>query len=175
LRQETIIPVGASLLHFAPEGCLADLLRASAAKYFSADLYRKDVDLNLDIQSINLPDESFDCIVCSHVLEHVDDKRSLAEMKRILSPTGVLIAMVPIVEGCDTTYENETIRDQPCRELHFGQDDHVRIYGKDFRERLYQAGLEFNEYTAAGVEAVRFGLIMGQKIFVCRKALVAHG
>jgi SAM-dependent methyltransferase len=174
LRQKAVIPVGASLLHFAPEVCVADILRKSASRYFTADLFRKDVDRNLNIESIDLPDGSFDCIVCSHVLEHVDDKRSLAEIRRILTPAGVLVAMVPIVEGCDTTYEDEAICDELGRELHFGQNDHVRVYGKDFRERLHEAGFEFNEHTGAGAEAVKFGLLMGDKIFVCRKAPLAH-
>jgi len=170
LRQQTIIAAGASLLHFAPEACAAGILRTSARKYVTADLHRKDVDLNLNIEKIDLPDESFDCVVCSHVLEHVDDRQALASIRRVLTANGVLIAMVPIIEGCDTTYEDETIRDERARELHFGQNDHLRVYGNDFRDRLREAGFGFDEYTAAGAEAVKFGLLMGDKIFVCRKA-----
>ena len=108
--------------------------------------------------------------VCSHVLEHVNDAKALPELHRILKPQGVLIAMVPIVEGCDQTYEDENINTGTLRELHFGQNDHLRIYGADFSQRLKDAGFQVSTRTAFGKQAVKYGLTMGDKVFICRKA-----
>ena len=157
------------MLHFAPEGCVADLLRKFASKYVSADLFKNDVNLKLNIEDIDLENASFDYIFCSHVLEHVDDKKALVELSRVLTQRGVLIAVVPMIDGCTTTYENEAITAERDREAHFGQYDHIRYYGADFSKRLSQAGFLFEEHTAFGAEAVKYGLLMGEKLFVCRK------
>jgi hypothetical protein len=78
--------------------------------------------------------------------------------------------MVPIAEGCEATYEDNTITERNDRLVHFGQDDHVRVYGRDFVQRLTDAGFRASVHTAFGKEAVKFGLIMGEKIFLCSKA-----
>jgi len=146
------------------------LLKKLDIKYASADLDRTDVDLKLNIEDIDTSDEQYDIIVCSHVLEHVNDKDALSELRRILKPNGIIIIMVPIIEGCDMTYEDDTIRNSKDRLIHFGQEDHVRVYGADFIQRLTGAGFQVKVHTAFGKEAVRFGLFMGEKIFLCSKA-----
>jgi SAM-dependent methyltransferase len=163
------MPLSGTLLHFAPENCVAALLKTQTIQYVSADLNAPNVDLNLNIEKINLPDEQYDTIICSHVLEHVNDTAALLELHRILKPDGVLIAMVPAVEGCHATYEDETITSPDEREIHFGQYDHVRVYGADFIQRLTNAGFDVQAHTAFGKEAVRYGLLMGDKVFICRK------
>lgn len=77
--------------------------------------------------------------------------------------------MVPIIEGCENTYEDELITNDHDRWIHFGQGDHVRVYGRDFAQRLADAGFQFQIHTAFGREAVKYGLFMGEKIFLCRK------
>ncbi len=170
LKQHSAIKTGSDILHFAPEPCVGNLLRPFAKRYVTADLYESDVDIVLNIEQIDLEDDCFDVIVCSHILEHVDDKKALVELRRILRPDGILIALVPIIEGCDRTYEDRTIIDPAERDLHFGQHDHVRVYGADFRDRITAAGLSYDEHTAFGREAVDYGLLMGDKIFVCAKS-----
>ena len=78
--------------------------------------------------------------------------------------------MVPIIEGCDVTYEDHTIKDGKDRLIHFGQHDHVRVYGADFIKRLTDAGFRVEVHTAFGKEAVKFGLVMGEKVALCTKA-----
>ena len=167
LKQRSVIKTGSDILHFAPERCVGNFLRPLAKRYVTADLHASDVDIALNIEQIDLEDDCFDVIVCSHVLEHVDDKKALVELRRILRPDGILITLVPVIGGCDVTYEDRTIIDPSERELHFGQHDHVRIYGADFRDRLTTAGFVFEEHTAFGREAIEYGLLMGDKIFVC--------
>lgn len=157
------------LLHFAPEsGSIAPFLR-QRTRYRSADIEPGRADLVLNIERIDLSSESFDLIVCSDVLEHVDDRTALAEMFRILRPKGVVLLMTPVIEGWQTTYENPSIRSPDERMLHYGQWDHVRYYGSDLRERIASAGFKIEEFTAEGEVVVKLGLLRGQKIFVSRR------
>jgi hypothetical protein len=103
------------------------------------------------------------------VLEHLDDRKALREIRRILADDGLAILTVPLIEGWDRTYEDPAITDPGARELHFGQDDHVRYYGKDFRDRLREAGLVFEEVTAQPADVLRYGLLRGEKVFICRR------
>jgi Methyltransferase domain len=157
------------ILHFAPEPILRDKFRRLYSKYATADLNNK-ADLTLNIEHIDLPSDSVNTVLCNHVLEHVSDRKALAEIYRVLSSKGLLIASVPIVEGWDHTYENESITSPLEREVHFGQFDHVRYYGRDFRDRLHAAGFtKIDEVTAKGQDVATYGLLRGEKIFLCSK------
>lgn len=157
------------ILHFAPERTLAERLRKIYPEYRTADLY-KDAEIKLDIENIDLPDGSLNTIICNHVLEHVVDRKALGELARVLSPAGRLICSVPIIEGWDKTYENDAVTTPQERALHFGQKGHVRYYGRDFRDRLREAGFtRIEEITAEGPPVVEFGLWRGEKFFICSK------
>ena len=160
------------ILHFAPEGLFEKKFRSLYAHYKTADLYA-NADLKLNIESIELDDNSIATVICNHVLEHVhNDKKALAELYRILSPNGCLIISVPIIEGWEKTYENPEIEDLTLRMLHFGQGDHVRYYGRDFRDRLKQSGFAtIKEITAENPDVLNYGLMAGEKIFFCQKNL----
>ena len=139
-------------------------------EYHSADLEPGRADLALSIEETGLPGESYDLIICSHVLEHVDDRKALLELKEeILSKDGILLIMVPIVEGWDKTYENLSIVQSEERIHHFGKSDHVRIFGRDFRDRIAKAGFQLQEMTAGPPLMFQHRLLAGEKVFVCRK------
>lgn len=158
---------GKEVLHFAPDSMLVPLLKPLAARYRSADLVAS-ADLKLNIEQIALPDASVDAIVCLHVLEHVDDRKALAELRRILRPGGVLALMFPVVEGWRETYENPAITSQSGRDLHFGQYDHIRYFGADCRTRITAAGFGLEEFTAVEPLVSRHGLIRGETVFAAR-------
>lgn len=158
-----------SILHFAPAPALKNYLLQIVPEYISADLYKSNVSRKENIENISMENDSIDAVFCSHVLEHVDDNRAMAEVRRILRSDGLFIIMVPICEGCDNTYENAAVFTPEQRELHFGQSDHVRYYGRDFAKRLEQAGFIVNAYTASPEDTLKYGLIRGEKVFVCRK------
>ncbi len=158
----------ASVLHFAPERGMSDLLRRRARHYVSADLVGGRADRMLNIEAIDCPDASFECIVCSHVLEHVDDRRALAEFHRVLTPGGVALIMLPVIEGWSRTYENGVARTPEERKRHFGQSDHLRLYGADVRQRIRTAGFALEEFTAEGEDVLTYGLQRGEKLFIAR-------
>jgi Methyltransferase domain len=153
------------LLHFAPEATISALLRPLAAEYVTADI-SPGADLRIDIEDMALPNDRFDVIVCSHVLEHVNDRAALAEMKRVLAPNGLALLMIPIIEGWPTTYEDPSVSDRRGRAVHYGQEDHVRYFGADFRDRVRRAGFALAEVTATGPLSVKYGLYRGEKLFL---------
>jgi SAM-dependent methyltransferase len=124
----------------------------------------------LDLERIEQPDEAWDVVVVCHVLEHVDDRRALREVHRILRPGGTLVAQVPIVDGWSSTYENPAMRTKRERELHFGQSDHLRLFGADFIARVEDAGFIVEEFVASGEQCVTFGLTRGEKVHLARRS-----
>lgn len=157
------------ILHFAPEKSVSHRFSKFYKEYNTADLFA-DADLKIDIEHMNLQSGSYNTIICNHVLEHVNDYKAMRELCRVLSDKGALICSVPIIEGWESTYENDLITAESDRELHFDQRDHVRYYGRDFRDRLKNAGFSnIEEVTAYGEDAVKYGLIRGEKFFICSK------
>jgi SAM-dependent methyltransferase len=159
---------GVRILHFAPEIAVTRMLRGRS-NYRSADLKPGAADSVLNIEKIDLPSESIDVVVCSHVLEHVDDKAALAEIHRVLAPGGKALLMFPVVEGWENTYENSLHTSPADREMYFGQSDHVRMFGRDVRDRIENAGFSLTEFTAEEPSVSRYGLIRGEKLFIAAK------
>lgn len=113
-------------LHFAPEQCLRPHLSTMFENYQTADLYKQNVDHQVDMQSLPFADEAYDFIFASHVLEHVqNDIKALYEIKRILRPNGIAILPVPIVGRITIEYSEP----DPT------QDYHVRAPGLDYYDR----------------------------------------
>jgi SAM-dependent methyltransferase len=159
----------ADTLHFAPEVGLTRLLKTRVGHYRSADLEPGQADMTLNIEAIAAPDMSWDCVVCSHVLEHVDDKKALKEIYRVLKPGGVTLIMLPIIEGWHQTYENAEVTTPKARQLHYGQSDHLRYYGADVRDRIRAAGFVLDEFTAEGPTVPTYALQRGEKLFIARR------
>jgi len=136
------------MLHIAPEACFESLFEKQFEKnYITADLYKPNVKVKMDIMDIQYEDDTFDIIYCSHVLEHVaDDRKAMKEFFRILKKDGWAILNVPIIR--DKTYEDPSITAPEEREKIFGQYDHVRAYGPDYIDRLREVGFSV-EVTCA--------------------------
>lgn len=130
------------VLHVAPERILEKRLKSQPnLDYVSVDLARRRATVKADITGLPFPENSFDVILCSHVLEHVvDDRKAMRELHRVLRPSGWAAIMVPIKWRRDQTFEDPTVVAPRDRERVFGQADHVRIYGRDFTSRLEEAG-----------------------------------
>jgi SAM-dependent methyltransferase len=164
----------AKALHIAPEGSLENQFRKKFGKgYLTADLLVSGVDLKMDICNIEFPDDTFDFIHCSHVLEHVpDDRQAMREFNRVLTARGIAILLVPIT--AEKTIEDPTIEDPKERLRLYGQEDHVRRYGTDYVDRLVEAGFRVEKLSARDFltkyETIRMGVTAAAgDLFVCRK------
>jgi SAM-dependent methyltransferase len=152
------------VLHFAPERIFEEWLGSQPnLDYVTTDLVRARAMIKADITALPFPDDSFDAILCSHVLEHVlDDRKAMRELYRVLRPGGWAVVLVPIDFGREETFEDSTIVAPAERELLFGQADHVRVYGSDFSARLEEAGftvrVEDFRRELGEAEARRYGL-----------------
>jgi len=138
------------LLHFAPEQAFYKRFKKlKHLEYTTTDLLSPLADIKADICNLPFKDNSFDFILCNHVLEHIpDDTKAMQELYRILKPKGTAILQVPQDYNRKVTFEDHTITDKKERAKIFGQYDHVRIYGMDYFDKLRKIG--FN------VEAVNY-------------------
>lgn len=165
-----LLKAGDDVLHFAPEKWLRPHLATfSLGSYRTADIRAEKADEVLNIEDIAFPDASVDVAIASHVLEHVDDRKALPELFRILKPGGRFLCMVPLIEGWDQTFEDENIATMKERKRHFEGKRHLRYFGRDLRDRMAAVGFEPDEYTAFGRDVLTYGLIRGEKLFIGRK------
>ena len=145
LHQKTdIFTKPVKVLHFAPEHQLQEALKNSPnIDYISADLDMPTAMVKMDITNITFADDIFDVIICNHVLEHIpDDRKAMSELYRVLKPGGWAILQTPLDVNNPVTVEDITITDPKERERLFGQDDHVRTYGMDKKDRLESVGFK---------------------------------
>lgn len=136
---------GKRVLHFAPERHLSKLIEESnPEEYIRCDLFPwADNILQADLLALPFPDSSFDLLIANHVLEHVeDDGRAMAEIVRILKPGGYAILQTPYSGILEKTWEDAGIQSGCVRLAAYGQEDHVRLFGKDIFNRIAQYGLE---------------------------------
>ena len=163
------------VLHFAPEYIFQKTFRFMPnLDYISADLDSPLAMVKVDITNILYDDNSFDVILCSHVLEHViDDREAMKELFRVLKPGGWAILQAPIPAEHDKTFEDSDIVLPEDRERIFGQKDHVRIYGRDYKDRLEEAGftVKVDGYVRElGDDKIKkHGLSEDQDIYFCAK------
>jgi SAM-dependent methyltransferase len=164
-----------SLLHFAPEQCFLSLFRESGKiTYTTTDLESPIADVKADICNLPFDDNSYDFILCNHVLEHIpDDKKAMQEIYRVLNPGGTAILQIPLDMSREKTFEDDSITDRKERARIFGQYDHVRVYGMDYFERLKSVGFDVEAvdytYTMDAATIDRYRLAAGELIPVVRK------
>lgn len=165
-----------SLLHVAPDKALGEKLKNNIFfDYRSADLFMQEADDKIDITDLNIyRNDSFDCFICSHVLEHIiDDSKALSELYRILKKDGWGILMVPIIPALKKTYEDNTKTTEAERWRFFGQGDHVRLYAKnDFISLMQQAGFVVEQYDVSSFGAenfIKYAITLKSVLYVVRK------
>jgi len=145
-----------SVLHFAPEQCfLKRFKKLNHLEYTTTDLLSPIADVKADICDLPFKDNSYDVILCNHVLEHIpDDTKAMQELYRVMKPGGYGIFQIPQDLNRETTFEDNSITDKTERAQIFGQYDHVRIYGRDYFNKLRSIGFTVKEvdYTAQLLE-----------------------
>jgi len=176
LKNETTFFTSAKkVLHIAPEQCFLKQFKAlSNLDYITADLNSPIADIKADICDLPFKEDTFDIILCNHVLEHIEnDKKAMSELLRVLKPGGMGIFQVPQDLNREKTYEDFTITSPEERSKHFGQYDHVRIYGKDYFDKLRAVGFTVNEIdysnTLPNNLIEKYCLVKGEILPVCFK------
>ena len=162
-------------LHIAPEQCFLDIFRKQEnLEYTTSDLESPIADVKADICDLPFKDNSFDVVFCNHVLEHItDDKKAMQELFRVMKRGGFGIFQIPQDLSRETTFEDNSITDKKERAKIFGQYDHVRIYGKDYFDKLRSIGFKVDEidYTQkiSSEKLERFCLMKNEILPVCYK------
>lgn len=163
------------VLHFAPEQAFYKLFRNQKnLDYTTTDLFSPLADVKADICNLPFDDNQYDVILCNHVLEHIpDDTKAMQELYRVLKPGGMAILQIPQDLKRATTFADDSITDQKERAKIFGQYDHVRIYGRDYFDKLRSIGFKVIEedYTNKIAPALveKYCLAKGEIIPVCFK------
>lgn len=163
------------VLHIAPEQCFLKRFREQKnLNYTTADLYSPIADVKADICNLPFEKNTFDIVFANHVLEHIeDDKKAMSELFRVLKPGGMGIFQIPQDLALEKTYEDFSITSPEERTKHFGQYDHVRVYGRDYFNRLRAVGFTVNEIdysTKISAELItKYCLVKGEILPVCFK------
>ena len=163
------------VLHIAPEQCFYNLFKnLKNINYTTFDLNSPLADIKGDICNLPFKKNSFDFILCNHVLEHInDDRKAMKELYRVLNKNGTAILQVPINQKSSKTFEDSSIVDKKERIEKFGQYDHIRLYGLDYFKKLESFGFKVDplkyskEFTES--EIIKYGLIKDEIIPVCKK------
>ena len=166
-----------SFLHIAPERKFKENLKKNEnLQYSNIDLYSPVADTKMDITNLTYSNNTFDLVLCSHVLEHIpEDKKAMSEIFRVLKSQGIAIILVPIFGN--ETKEDLTMTDPYFRRVNYHQEDHVRLYGMDVQERLKSVGfhVEYINYieSFSQDDIKRFAISMshfpGDIILKCTK------
>lgn len=163
----------ARILHFAPEKHLSEILRSfDPREYVRADLMPASPDIQrVDITAMPYETGRFDIVIANHVLEHVNDVgRALAEIRRVLNVDGLAILQTPFSKSLHTTWQDDGIDDEGSRLQAYGQEDHVRLFGRDIVDRIVAAGFISRVTTHAAVladkNAHRYGVNADEPLFL---------
>ena len=135
------------VLHIAPEQCFLDIFRKQQnLNYITSDLQSPIADVKADICDLPFKENEFDIVFCNHVLEHIsNDTKAIQELYRVLKPGGFGIFQIPQDLSKAITFEDNTITDRKERAKLFGQYDHVRVYGRDYFDKLRSIGFKVDE------------------------------
>jgi len=164
-----------AILHLAPEWRLSEeFLKYQYKNYICTDKFMPGYSypsytIDMDIMDIQFPENNFDLVICNHVLEHIpNDIAAMKELFRVLKPGGTAVLQVPISATLQESYENPAVTTDQQREEHYGQYDHVRIYGQDYVTRLESVGFKVTRLNISD-KYKKYGVIEKEDLFICSK------
>lgn len=165
LHETDIFKKKLTILHASPSNALkAKLKQIKSAEYLETYLNNNDRNIQIDLRKIPFPSGFFDLVIANHVLEHIDnDLQALREIFRVLKTGGRAVLQVPYSLVLEKTYETDTLN----RSKEFGQHDHMRIYGKDYLEKLRTVGFSVNKFNLKekyGFEFVKKNAVIEDEI-----------
>ncbi len=164
------------VLHVAPEYCFIDRFeQMKNLDYITADIESPLAKVKMDIHQIPFPENTFDVAICNHVMEHVDDYiLAMSELHRVLKPGGWALIQSPQDMKYEITYEDPTITDPKEREIHFLQNDHLRLFGRNYGQELEKGGFKVTEDRfvmdeLSKAEVQRYSLPGEEIVYFCQK------
>lgn len=175
-RKTNFYTANLKVLHVAPEYCFIDRFeQMKNLDYITADIESPLAKVKMDIHQIPFEASTFDVAICNHVMEHVDDYiLAMSELHRVLKPGGWALIQSPQDMKYEVTYEDPTITDPKEREIHFLQNDHLRLFGRNYGRELEKGGFKvtedrfvMDELTKAEVQ--RYSLPSEEIVYFCQK------
>ncbi len=175
-RKTNFYTANLKVLHVAPEYCFIDRFeQMKNLDYITADIESPLAKVKMDIHQIPFPDNTFDVAFCNHVMEHVDDYiLAMSELHRVLKPGGWALIQSPQDMKYEVTYEDPTITDPKEREKHFLQNDHLRLFGRNYGRELEKGGFKVTEDRfvmdeLSKEEVKRYSLPGEEIVYFCQK------
>lgn len=175
-RKTNFYTANLKVLHVAPEYCFIDRFeQMKNLDYITADIESPLAKVKMDIHQIPFPENSFDVAICNHVMEHVDDYiLAMSELHRVLKPGGWALIQSPQDMKYEVTYEDPTITDPKEREIHFLQNDHLRLFGRNYGRELEKGGFKVTEDRfvmdeLSKAEVHRYSLPGEEIVYFCQK------
>lgn len=175
-RKTNFFTADLKVLHVAPEYCFIDRFeKMKNLDYITADIESPLAKVKMDIHEIPFPENTFDVAFCNHVMEHVDDYiLAMSELYRVLKPGGWALIQSPQDLKHAHTYEDASITDPAEREKHFLQNDHLRLFGRDYGRELEKGGFTVKEDRfvmdeLTKDEVKRYALPSEEIVYFCQK------
>ncbi|MET7258439.1 class I SAM-dependent methyltransferase [Dyadobacter fermentans] len=175
-RKTNFYTANLKVLHVAPEYCFIDRFeQMKNLDYITADIESPLAKVKMDIHQIPFPENTFDVAICNHVMEHVDDYiLAMSELYRVLKPGGWALIQSPQDMKYEVTYEDPTITDPKEREIHFLQNDHLRLFGRNYGKELEKGGFKVTEDRfvmdeLSKAEVLRYSLPGEEIVYFCQK------
>lgn len=164
------------LLHIAPENIIAQrILSIKSIDYVCGDFFAKGYMYppyvrNMNVLNLPFPDNDFDMVMCNHVLEHVeDDRKAMNELYRVLKKGGIGILQVPMSKNIEKTLEDSLVKTPKDRLAIFGQIDHLRLYGLDYKSRLEECNFRVELVHFSNDVIEKYGLDKNEDLYICHK------
>lgn len=171
LEKNVLIKSEIKILDFSPSRSIyRKLKQKNNIQYFPTDFSGEFIaEHQYDITSIPVEDNFFNYIVCFHILEHIEeDMKAMTELYRVVDSNGIVFIQTPFKIG--DIYENNEINTPELRQIHFGQNDHVRVYSvESLKNRLKMAGFKVEVKLYNAEKNNRFGFSLSETILFCRK------
>lgn len=158
------------ILDFSPSRSIYRVMKKGDFFYVSSDLSGDFLsDTSYDIMNIDSHAESYDLIICYHILEHIDnDIMAMKELWRVLKNDRYCLVQTPFKEG--EIFEDYSITTPKEREIYFGQSDHVRIYSiNGLKNRLENVGFEVEVRNFIEKPENIYGFSERETVLICYK------